>query len=242
MEKCAFCGSSWVSDYSVTKCPFCNHVIVGSTQMPYSDMLILLSDVKKEYGIEVFGNALKLKGLLKDKAPELKKEIDLLSLAMKSGLYADSLAHVGEQGYYTVLQKNRHILRETYYLSEMGSSKITEWFCCLLEIDTTPTDPRPVKKSASLSVASGIRQAVKNDPIAVIGGKTSANDGEYHIAFHPKTHKKVPSHVGQAFPKTDGEYHIAFYPKTHKKVSSHVGQAFPKIDGEYHFCYKKSKH
>lgn len=216
MITCSCCGSSWSSDHSVAKCPFCNHVIVSkSTQTTYSDMLMLLSDVKQEYGIEIFKNALKLKGILKDKAPELKKEIDLFGLAMKSGLYSDSFTHIGEQNYYTVLQKNRHILAETYYLSETGSSKITEWYCCLLEIDSAPTKPRPAEKPAGFSVGLRIRQAVKNNRIVSPGGKESANDGEYHIAFHPKKQKNAVSPVGQPFPK---------------------------IDGEYHFCYKKSKH
>lgn len=131
--KCRSCGSVWTAIVDVAACPFCGKPLkpVDKTDSTFSKLLL---EIKNEFGVQVFKNPPKVKSILKDKAPELKQDIKLFSIALDSGLYSDAPTQTGRQDYYTVLQKNRHILTDSFFLNEASSSKITEWYCGLLDI------------------------------------------------------------------------------------------------------------
>ena len=131
--KCRSCGSVWTAIVDAAACPFCGKPLkpVDKTDSTFSKLLL---EIKNEFGVQVFKNPPKVKSILKDKAPELKQDIKLFSIALDSGLYSDAPTQTGRQDYYTVLQKNRHILTDSFFLNEASSSKIIEWYCGLLDI------------------------------------------------------------------------------------------------------------
>ena len=107
-----------------------------SVSVNVSGMSDLLCDVKQELGIETFAYPKRVKGILFDKAPEMKREIKLISVALDSGLYNEAYLHIGDEGYYTQLQKNRYVLSNEFFLSDTYTEVITEWYCKLLNIKT----------------------------------------------------------------------------------------------------------
>ena len=166
----------------------------------------MLKDVKQEFGVEVFSNTVRVKSILKDKAPDLKKEINLLLTAMNSGLYSDSLRHIGEQAYYVKLLKNRHILIEEYYMSELGSSKITEWYCCLLDIryDNKAAEPKLPEKQ----ISSGMQPVKKTEQ--PVKKSAPVTGGEYRLIFRTESKTGDAPSVNKPFKRIDGEYRISY--------------------------------
>ena len=132
--KCGSCGSTWTATVAVAVCPFCGKPLksVDQTDSPFLKLLI---EIKNEFGLEIFNYPLKVKSILKDKAPGLKQDIRLFSIALDSGLYSDIHRQRGNQEYYTLLRKNSHILTDSFFLNETASSKITAWYCGLLDIN-----------------------------------------------------------------------------------------------------------
>ena len=218
---CPHCKSSWNSSATVSQCPFCKKPLIkqDKNNNSYSDMLTLLKDVRQEFGVEVFSNTVRVKSILKDKAPDLKKEINLLLTAMNSGLYSDSLRHIGEQAYYVKLLKNRHILIEEYYMSELGSSKITEWYCCLLDIryDNKAAEPKLPEKQ----ISSGMQPVKKTEQ--PVKKSAPVTGGEYRLILRTESKTGDAPSVNKPFKRIDGEYRISYKKPKDKGTQNQAG-------------------
>ena len=131
---CPYCGSRWQSEKNTPQCPFCGKELAAFAAKTYTDMSELLCDVKDEYGIEVFKNAPKVKGLLKDKAPGLKKEIKLFSMSLDSSAFNDFYSHEGDGAYLAQLKKDKYLLMNETFISEENADTVLDWYCVLLGI------------------------------------------------------------------------------------------------------------
>ena len=71
---CTHCGKRLQADKTISFCTSCGKKLpeVIEEEKTYTDMGALLRGVRDEYGIEVFKDAFKVKGILRDKAPELQ--------------------------------------------------------------------------------------------------------------------------------------------------------------------------
>ena len=87
---CTHCGKRLQADKTISFCTTCGKKLpeVIEEEKTYTDMGALLRGVRDEYGIEVFKDAFKVKGILRDKAPELQKEIQLFSVALDSSAFS----------------------------------------------------------------------------------------------------------------------------------------------------------
>ena len=96
--------------------------------------------VRNEYGIEVFENVPKVKGILKDKAPELKSDIKLFSRALDSSAFKDYRLQVGDSSLLPKLQKSKFILMDEEFMSRENADKVIGWFCVLLDLPTVSSE------------------------------------------------------------------------------------------------------
>ena len=138
---CPHCNSKWESSQSVSVCPFCHKPLISDNQLKaFDSMEILLVSVRNEYGIEVFDNAPKVKGILKDKAPELKDDIRLFSRALDSSAFKGYRLQVGDSSLSPALQKSKYILMDEEFMSEENAHKVLNWYRVLLDLPTIPNE------------------------------------------------------------------------------------------------------
>ena len=138
---CPHCNSKWESSQSVSVCPFCGKSLICDNRVKtFESMEILLISVRNEYGIEVFENVPKVKGILKDKAPELKSDIKLFSRALDSSAFKDYRLQVGDSSLLPKLQKSKFILMDEEFMSRENADKVIGWFCVLLDLPTVSSE------------------------------------------------------------------------------------------------------
>lgn len=137
---CPHCGSRWRTDKDITSCPLCGKKLNTGVAKTYTDFNELLCDIRDEYGIEVFENAPKAKGILKDKAPGLKENIKLFSLALDSSAFKDYYSHEGDSAYLAQLKKDKYILMKETFISEENADIVVDWYCVLLGIQPIQKD------------------------------------------------------------------------------------------------------
>ena len=122
-------------------CPFCGKSLICDNRVKtFESMEILLISVRNEYGIEVFENVPKVKGILKDKAPELKSDIKLFSRALDSSAFKDYRLQVGDSSLLPKLQKSKFILMDEEFMSRENADKVIGWFCVLLDLPTVSSE------------------------------------------------------------------------------------------------------
>ena len=122
-------------------CPFCGKSLICDNRVKtFESMEILLISVRNEYGIEVFENVPKVKGILKDQAPELKSDIKLFSRALDSSAFKGYRLQVGDSSLLPKLQKSKFILMDEEFMSRENADKVIDWFCVLLDLPTVSSE------------------------------------------------------------------------------------------------------
>ena len=155
---CTHCGKRLQADKTISFCTSCGKKLpeVIEEEKTYTDMGALLRGVRDEYGIEVFKDAFKVKGILRDKAPELQKEIQLFSVALDSSAFKDCYSRRGDSSVMTELNKGKFKLMNDKFISKENADRIVDWYCELLDIRTVKNEapqrteePRPIAESVS---------------------------------------------------------------------------------------------
>ena len=167
---CPRCSKRFQADSMASFCSNCGTKLqaVSEEKKNYYDMGALLCDVRDEYGIEVFTNASRVKGLLKDKAPHLKKEIQLFSIALDSPAFRDCYSRRGDSSVMTELKKGKFKLMDEKFIGEENADRIVGWYCVLLDIRSDKNEDPPRTVEPCPSAAPEPEPSIAENPVPVV--------------------------------------------------------------------------
>ena len=167
---CPRCSKRFQADSMASFCLICGTKLqaVSEEKKNYYDMGALLCDVRDEYGIEVFTNASRVKGLLKDKAPHLKKEIQLFSIALDSPAFRDCYSRRGDSSVMTELNKGKFKLMDEKFIGEENADRIVGWYCVLLDIRSDKNEDPPHTVEPCPSAAPEPEPSIAENPVPVV--------------------------------------------------------------------------